>query len=412
MRQGATELEAQAGNSPPELTVVSTEGRLPGDGESSHAGPYRLTCTIGAGAMGKVFVGEHVLLGRKVAVKVMRSDLAEDCRFIKRFISEGRAAACIEHPNVVKVTDLGRDPDGTTWLAMELLEGCDLSTLIGDPAMTLRRAVSIARQLCLGLAAVHAHGIVHRDVKPGNVFVTPRPEGDLVTLLDFGIARLLDDALSDAEFERGLLIGTPAYMAPEQAWGHQADERSDIYSVGAVLFELITERPMFERGTVEELVSATIFAKPSPLGQWVPLPDEVGAELEALVAECVAKEPTDRPCAVADVAERLARIEARLAQDCEPVVEERLRSYERIALRLPPDAGTTSSHMRSGVARKQAAARTRRVCQWAVLVLSLGMTWNFATTRAALHMERILAVHGEQLSAAIYDVSAAVSPWR
>jgi len=409
MRQGATELEAQDGSSPPELTVVPAENHPPGHGEGRHAGPYRLTRTIGAGAMGKVFAGEHVLLGRKVAVKVMRTDLAEDCRFIKRFISEGRAAARIKHPNVVEVTDLGRDADGTTWLAMELLEGCDLSSLIGDPGMTLRRAVSIARQLCLGLAAVHAHGIVHRDVKPGNVFVTPHPEGDVVTLLDFGIARLLDDRMSDSEFERGLLIGTPAYMAPEQAWGHQADERSDIYSVGAVLFELITDRPLFERGSIEELVSATIFAKAPPLGQLVALPEEVGAELEGLIAQCVAKEPSERPGTATELAERLARIEARLAHIPEPVADGRLRSYERLVLRLPPGTASAPTQVRNGAARQAARAGGNRVGQWALLVLCLGAAWNFSTSRTALKLERTMTVHGQQLSAAICDVSNAAA---
>jgi serine/threonine protein kinase len=405
-------MEGQIGSSPPERTVVPADGHTPGHGEGRHAGPYRLTRTIGAGAMGKVFAGEHVLLGRKVAVKVMRTDLVEDCRFIKRFISEGRAAARIEHPNVVSVTDLGRDPDGTTWLAMELLEGCDLSALIGDPDMTLQRAVSIARQLCLGLAAVHAHGIVHRDVKPGNVFVTPRREGgDLVTLLDFGIARLLDDGMSDSEFERGLLIGTPAYMAPEQAWGHQADERSDIYSVGAVLFELITDRPLFERGSVEELMSATIFAKPPPLGAWAALPETVAAELEELIAQCVAKEPAARPSTAAEVAERLARIEARLADAARPVTEDRLRSYERLVVLRPPQAETESAlaPFRHGAARHAARAHGSRARKWPVLVLWLGLAWNFATSRTALQVERTMTVRGQQLSAAICDVSMATA---
>jgi serine/threonine protein kinase len=398
MGHPAIELKSSA----PVLTVVPPEGAARSAGR--HAGPYRLTDTLGAGAMGKVFVGEHVLLGRKAAIKVMRSDLAEDRRFIKRFISEGRAAACVEHPNVVKVTDMARDPDGTTWLAMELLEGCDLSALIGDPDLTLRRAVSITRQLCLGLAAVHAHGIVHRDVKPGNVFITPSADGDVVTLLDFGIARLQDEDAGDEDVEQGLLIGTPAYMAPEQAKGLCVDERCDIYSTSAVLYELITGRPMFERGSVEELVSAAIFATPPPLGRWVSLPEAVRAELESLIAECGAKRPAERPCTASDVAARLARIEARLAHEPESATTSGVRSYERIVVRSPARLASTSPLTRRGSARPGA----RGLVRLAAGALWLGLTWSLATTQTVLDVERAVVGNADQLSAAVCYISAAV----
>ena len=255
-------------------------------------GKYRLLELIGSGAMGDVYRAEHVLIERKVAIKIMHRELARHEELVERFFCEARAVNLIAHPHVLEISDFAREPDGTVWSVMELLEGEDLASLIRRESIELPRALTLARQLCAALAATHAAGVLHRDVKPENVFVLRRGGADFLKLIDFGIAHLPDGPSSH---ESGVVMGSPPYMAPEQARGLSADERTDVYAVGAVLYELITGRPLFEQSTVEALLADVVQASPPLPSTRVQLPESVADALDHLLVRCLAKDKRCRP---------------------------------------------------------------------------------------------------------------------
>src|SRR5687767_3116372 len=196
-------------------------------------GPYRLIKQIGAGSIDRVFLAEHTRLGRSVALKMIRGRFARDRSVVSRFLGEARAVNRIHHENVVEVTDFLESADGKSCYVMELLEGQSLADYLGQRrSISVPRAISIARQIASALRAVHAEGIVHRDVKPGNIFLVDRQEHDLVKLLDFGVAKLssLGDESLHHRTTTGAVLGTPEYMAPEQTLGMDVGPAADAYS--------------------------------------------------------------------------------------------------------------------------------------------------------------------------------------
>jgi eukaryotic-like serine/threonine-protein kinase len=210
-------------------------------------GRYQLNEFIGSGGMGEIYRARRTHIGDTVAVKVLRADVVSNEKTRQRFYREARAAAMLHHPNAVVIHDFGEDTDGLAYIVMELLVGRSLrQTLAEEGALDPLRTYGIVRQACAALEAGHRSGIVHRDVKPDNIILLSHDEDhDHVKILDFGIAKLRDKALDTLSVENnltnvGTVIGTPNYMSPEQCQGEEADARSDLYSLGVVMYEMLT----------------------------------------------------------------------------------------------------------------------------------------------------------------------------
>ena len=262
---------------------------------------YTLTDRIATGGMGDVWRATDSVLGRDVAVKVMRANAAEDPTFAERFRDEARHSAGMSHQNIATVYDYGED-DGVAYLVMELVEGEPLSQLIARGPMPPDQVRSIAGQAALALAAAHAAGVVHRDVKPANILVTPDGR---VKLTDFGIARAADGA---SHTRTGEVLGTPQYLSPEQALGRGATGASDLYALGIITQEMLTGRKPFDAGSAVATALSQVNDAPPPLPDWVP------SDLRRIVEQSLAKDPSDRPTSAAAVAAALGMPVTGLAQ--------------------------------------------------------------------------------------------------
>jgi serine/threonine protein kinase len=253
-------------------------------------GQYRVLEFLGEGGMGTVFSVEHIALGRKYALKVLRVRVVErDATAAQRFLREARTAARVHHANIVDVFDFGHLPDGRPYFVMELLEGESLADKLERGALPPSEVVAIARQLGEALAAAHERGVIHADVTPSNVLVIGGSEELHVKLVDFGLAELAGEGLRDENPE--FVLGTPAYISPEQLRGLAPTDRSDQYGLGAVLFELLTGHPPYEHEDLRKLcmmhIQAPIPPVESPHG---PLPPK----LADLVTTCLQKTPHAR----------------------------------------------------------------------------------------------------------------------
>ena len=255
-------------------------------------GKYRLDRLLGQGNAGEVWEAENTFVMRRVAIKMLRSDLARDPDVRARFTAEAQAAGRIRHPNVVDVFDLGHADSGEPFMVMELCDGETLDSVIERRgAVGVSYACELVCQVLSALHAAHALGIVHRDLKPANVMVVhPNPDQPVIKVLDFGIAKGLERERAESE-ERGLVFGTPLYMAPEQAAGEGADHRSDLFSVGVILFELLAGRPPFSGNTPEILLANLLTRPPLPLTRFA---KSAPAELEATVKKAMKKDPSER----------------------------------------------------------------------------------------------------------------------
>ncbi len=267
---------------------------------------YRIDEVLGSGGMGAVFKGYHLGLEHEVAIKVLHPDLMGRTS-AKRFQREAQSASKLDHPNIVRVTDFGSLPNGGNYLVMQLLEGQELTDMLGGPWVP-ERAVNLIMQVCSALEHAHYHGIVHRDLKPANIFITSDHRGKPVAkLLDFGIAKVMQgDKAGQGLTQTGMVFGTPRYMSPEQATGDVVDQRTDIYAVGVMLFELLAGHPPFQGPNSSQVMRLQLTAPP-PM-----LPETVPPALSALVREMLEKSPGDRPPSVAEVLERLEDIKPRL----------------------------------------------------------------------------------------------------
>ncbi|MDP3501292.1 MAG: protein kinase [Myxococcales bacterium] len=264
-------------------------------------GRYRVTARIAAGGMGEVYKVEHVELGKPLAMKVMLPGLNADQEFINRFKIEAVAASRIGHQNIIDISDFGRTGDGRFFFVMEFLDGMTLSSLVHRQGQqSPGRAVSLVLQVARALAAAHELHIVHRDLKPDNVMVMQRPGNpDLVKVLDFGVARVQVDNESIGQTAAGIVVGTPQYMSPEQAKAIVVDVRSDIYSLGLILHELMTGKPAFTGETPPIVMVKQVTELPPPLPDWVP------EELKDLVFDMLEKDPADRPQEMKEVVQAL-----------------------------------------------------------------------------------------------------------
>ncbi|HET9109548.1 MAG TPA: protein kinase [Ktedonobacterales bacterium] len=274
-------------------------------------GNYRVESRLGSGGMGEVYRATHVHLNRPAAIKVLHANQAADPTFQARFLREARAAAALSHPNIVEVFDFG-EQDGASYLVMELIPDGSLRSLLRQRATSqgwsLGLGVDLVRQAAEGLGYAHAHGMVHRDIKPDNLLLQRREgagrgaetERYQLKISDFGLARLMED--TGELTQTGVVMGTPAYMSPEQCQGGTLDGRSDLYSLGVVLYEVATGAPPFRVRTLSEAVFKHISAPPIPPREVFP---DLPLALEDVIMRCLAKRPEDRFATGGELAEAL-----------------------------------------------------------------------------------------------------------
>lgn len=291
-----------AGVSARTLRVLRTEAF-----EARQLGQYRLKQHIGAGGMGDVYLAEHQMLRRPCAIKLIQPDRAGDPRALARFEREVHSIAQLSHWNSVDIYDYGRASDGTFYYVMEYLPGLSLQQLVDRHGpLDGDRAIHLLRQVCDALHEAHSQGIIHRDIKPSNIFAAHRGgRHDVAKLLDFGLAKPVNHSSDDAELTgEGMISGSPRYMSPEQAVGEtEPDQRSDIYSLGAVAYFIMTGRPPFDSSKPLSVILAHVNKQLVPPSEHRP---SITPCLEAIIMRCLAKDPADRFENVQSLAEALA----------------------------------------------------------------------------------------------------------
>jgi serine/threonine-protein kinase len=256
---------------------------------------YRIFKKLGEGGMGEVFAAEHVHLGKKRAIKLLRPEIVSNKEAVGRFYQEARSASSIGHKNIIGIEDFGELPDGRIFMVMELLDGAPLNDLIKQP-MTVDRLLNILIQTGHGLAAAHQKGITHRDMKPENIYVTIGPSGeDIPKLLDFGIAKVAGNDGQNNLTKTGTIFGTPFYMAPEQALGQQVDARADVYAMGVIMYEVFSGSLPFQGESFMGILTQHITTEPEPVvvraanaGRTLP------PGLAEVIQHCMAKDPNRR----------------------------------------------------------------------------------------------------------------------
>ncbi len=276
---------------------------VPDDGENAligrNIGPYKVISELGRGGMGEVYLAQDARLGRKVAIKMLATAFTNNAGLVQRFEQEARAASALNHPNILTIHEVGKastESGDTHYIISEFIEGETLRSLMQNSRLDISQATAIACQVASALSVAHEAGIIHRDIKPENVMV--RPDG-LVKVLDFGLAKLMEqpaairgvdtqaptvDRLSTTP---GMIMGTVKYMSPEQARGHRVDQRTDIFSLGVMLYEMVAGRRPFEGATTNDVIAALLTAEPPPLSS---LDSQAPAELERIIDKCLVKD--------------------------------------------------------------------------------------------------------------------------
>ena len=282
----------------------------------AHLGPYEVLSRLGAGGMGEVWRARDSRLQRDVAIMVLPSELAADTGRLKRFEKEARSASALNHPNIVTIYDIGQ-ADSVSYIAMELVEGKTLRELLYAGALPLKRVLAITAQIADGLARAHEAGIVHRDLKPENVMVT---KDGRAKILDFGLAKLTYTGTDSGEGTNiptetgtgaGVVLGTVSYMSPEQAGGQPVDYRSDQFSFGSILYELISGKRAFQKKTAVDTLSAILNDEPEPIGTLNP---QAPTPLRWIVERCLAKDREERYGSTRDLARDLTTLRDHLTE--------------------------------------------------------------------------------------------------
>ncbi|HEU4529250.1 MAG TPA: Stk1 family PASTA domain-containing Ser/Thr kinase [Actinomycetota bacterium] len=330
------------------------------------AGRYRVERELGRGGMAKVYLGADTVLGRQVAIKLLAPQFAEDESFVQRFRREAQAAARLSNPNVVSVFDTGTD-GGVHFIVMEYVEGRTLEDyLAGGGRIMPDRALEIAEDVCGALSAAHAQGVIHRDIKPGNIMLTPSGQ---VKVADFGIARMTTTAETVAQ--TAAVLGTASYLSPEQAQGEPVDGRSDIYSLGCVLYEMVTGRPPFLGDSPVAVASKHVLEQPTLPSK---LNRDVSPDLDAVILRAMAKNAANRYQTAEELRSDLERVRRGLPVETTPL------------LAPPPPAATQVMTPAGGGTQVMPPPEPER-SRWWIPVLAIGgillaialLLWLFAS---------------------------------
>ena len=339
---------------------------------------YRVIARIGEGGMGLVYEAEHTVIEKAVAMKVLREDFSKRPEVVERFRQEAKSASRIGHENIVDISDFGTTPLGQSYFVMELLEGEDLANVLArDGTVDTGRAVQIVLQCCQALGAAHSKGIVHRDMKPENIFLTRRSNGaqDFVKIVDFGIAKMSDIETPGEPGRKltktGMIFGTPEYMSPEQAAGKALDHRVDVYALGVILYELTTGRVPFVGDSFMGILTQHMFEDPPPLREINPHAN-VSSELELVIYRALSKDPGARYASMDELAEALK------AAGQGRVTQATLHGYDEPVTDRPRPVRTVSPQdTASQLAVRAPRSRGGLVAAIALLLLGVGggMAW-------------------------------------
>jgi serine/threonine-protein kinase len=370
------------------------------------AGGYRILSRVGSGTMGHVYQAEDVELGKRVALKVLHKHHQKE--FAPRFLREGKTLALLSHPNIVQLVDMGQLDDGALFLATELVAGRSLRELMNEGAIEHRRAFRIVRQLLDALDAAHVLGVVHRDIKPENIMLADGDPPDFVKVLDFGVAKLLADTVAGLG-EANLtsvgfsVFGSALYIAPESVTGQPIDARLDLYSVGAVLYEMLTGRPPFDHEDPAALLRMHAFDAPPSLQQGAPT-RTFTPTIEQLVARALAKKPEERYRSAADM---IAALDAAVASPGIHTGGPRLQEFvdQRPPVRpgLPEAGRQPARTLTVRVARKY-----RLVIAGAAVAVIAGVVIAFAAVRRSGATSPV-RLDGDQLAVRAHELVAAGS---
>jgi serine/threonine-protein kinase len=351
-------------------------------GKLKQLGRYRLLAELGRGAMGVVYRAQDPLLNRTVAVKsiILMDDPATRSDYEARFLQEAKAAGGLNHPNLVTIHDVGREGD-VAYMAMELLEGTDLRALMARGSVPLPFALDVLAQVADGLAHAHEHGVVHRDIKPGNIMIV---HDRIAKIMDFGIARV---RASDVKTQTGAILGSPRYMSPEQVTGQPADRRSDIFSLGVVLHELAAGEPPFTAPTMTQLMHQIATATPRPPSASNPA---VPAMLDLIVARALQKQPAERYQSAAELASDLRSCLAELAGGRGPQLAR--------AATAPPKAGAATV-AQAGVPLEKTAAAAEAATRTATSTVAdaathLALSRKFDSAAALQRLSKLAEASG------------------